>query len=438
MRSLWLESCVQCIISTFTTDTCTDLQSVRFPFGLPEILSSENGSFLNPAKHCRIELEVSNLATHVFLRPNHASATVSVRRDVGSCLRQTRSGVCVQQTIALISNSQVPRQRWLLTDWSDPGGNLAHKLGARQPVCQRLVLHAKYVGNACLVEKLAREAQGLCPGPRLDVHQLKAVLRSQVEDLEELGDHCDNETRGGPIGDHNVRVLVRRTKCLPRPSVRLPGQRVHSVDCRDDATEDGRDLGLVHPTGSVDLVGIKSATAAIRVGVSNECLEPLDHVEGTVVARGHNVAAVLYLVSAEFVFDGFNYLSAMSTRAKDIKEVNGWEFARVRDRRVRILAFDPAAAGAILLASEDHVAVLKSQSVWSFPAEDRDVVGQEVESTYDDKTKHDGNSRSNPGEGEIEERADSQDGGSQNTEVNGHGIAVLAEQNVHCFYVEPR
>jgi len=164
---------------------------------------------------------------------------------------------------------QVPRQWRLLTDWGDPGGHLTHELGAGQSVRQRLVLYAKHVGNPRLVEKFAREAQGLCPGPRFDVHQLKAVLRSQVEDLEEVGDHGDDEARGRPIGDHNMRILVCSTKCLLGPRIRLPGERIYSVNCRDYATENGRDLGLVHPAGSVDLVGIKSATTAIQVSVSD-------------------------------------------------------------------------------------------------------------------------------------------------------------------------
>jgi len=49
----------------------------------------------------------------------------------------------------------------------------------------------------------------------------------------------------------------------------------------------------------------------------------------------------------------------MSTRAKDIEEVDGWKFASVRNRRAWVLTFDPAAAGTILVESENHVAVLE-------------------------------------------------------------------------------
>jgi len=56
-----------------------------------------------------------------------------------------------------------------------------------------------------------------------------------------------------------------------------------------------------------------------------------------------------------------------------------------------------------------------------------ELYGQEASSTYDDKTKDNGSCCSNPGDGEIEESADSQNGGDQNTKINSHGVAVLAK-----------
>src|SRR5690606_13342425 len=111
---------------------------------------------------------------------------------------------------------------------------------------------AKNVGNPSPQKQFTSETQGLCPGPGLDVHRLKAVLWHQIKDLEEMGHQPDDEAGSRAIGDNYVGILELRTEPADWAAVRFPRKQMDGVGCGDQAGERGGYQRLVNRPGATN------------------------------------------------------------------------------------------------------------------------------------------------------------------------------------------
>jgi hypothetical protein len=252
-----------------------------------------------------------------------------------------------------------PLRQWrLLTDRSDPRCDFANKLGTRNRSGQRFVLDAEHVGDAGPEKQLPRQAQRPCLGPRFDVHYLKAVRRHKVKDFEQMGDHADDEACGRAVGDDNVRVFELVAVGSGWSKVGLSGKGVDGVGGAHEAGERCCPKRLVNGTGPLDEKDITGAGSLVGICVADGSLQSGDHVLGALVARSNNVSAMLVLLTAELLLDGFDHLRRMAAGAEHIEEVHGGKTVCVGSWSIWIGYSDPATASLEPIVLQHHVTEL--------------------------------------------------------------------------------